>query len=118
MTRKRSFLTLVLLCTLGACSSEPEATNQDEVVQNEALPEVPPMMLASRTYRCRDNSLVYVDFFTNNTAQLRMAQEDVPTILTAAEGNPPYTAPGFSVSANAEQISLTAPGKGTQSCRA
>ena len=36
--------------------------------------------------------------------------------LTAQDGNPPYTAEGYSVSANAEEISYTAPGKGTQTC--
>jgi len=72
--------------------------------------------VASRTYRCRDNSLVFVDFFTNNTAQLRTSRDGTPTVLTAAGGNPPYTAPGFSVSANSDNISLTAPGKGTLSC--
>lgn len=124
MTSNRSFLPpLVLLCGLAACDDSMSTINQfdpqAEAMRNTApLTEPPPMMLASRTYRCRDNSLVYIDFFTNNTAQLRTEREGMPTILTAAEGNSPYVAEGYSVSANAEQISLTAPGKTNLSCRA
>ena len=114
--------TCAAMFTLAACNSEPEVVNvnkfdpMEEALKNAPRVEAPPMMLASRTYRCRDNSLVFVDFFTNNTAQLRTSRDGTPTVLTAAGGNPPYTAPGFSVSANSDNISLTAPGKGTLSC--
>ena len=33
------------------------------------------MIQASRTYRCKDNSLLYVDFYTNNTVQVRTAKD-------------------------------------------
>ena len=115
--------TCAAIVALSACNSEPEvvAINkydpQAEALQNATPVEAPPMVTASRTYRCRDNSLVDIDFYTNNTAHVRTTREGERTILTAEGGNPPYTAPGYSVSANAEQISLTAPGKGTLSCR-
>ena len=114
--------TCAAMFTLAACNSEPEVISvnkfdpMEEALKNAPRVEAPPMMVASRTYRCRDNSLVFVDFFTNNTAQLRTSRDGTPTVLTAAGGNPPYTAPGFSVSANSDNISLTAPGKGTLSC--
>ena len=115
---------LAALLALGACSNEPETITTGTVdPQAEALKkappltEAPPMIQASRTFRCKDNSLVYADFYTNNTARIRTEKDGAPTVLTAAAGAP-YTAEGWSLSANAAQVTLTAPGKGTQSCKA
>lgn len=110
--------------SLAACNNEPEvvqaggADPQAEALKTAPKVELPPAIAASRTYRCKDNSLVYVDFYTNNTAMYRTEQGGTPTALTAAAPGQPYTAEGYSVSANADTISLTAPGKGTQSCKA
>ena len=117
-----SAATFAALVALSACN-EPEVITvnkydpQAAALQNAAPVQAPPMVTNSRTYRCRDNSLVYIDFYNNNTAHYRTTRGGESTTLTAADGNPPYTAPGYSVSANADQISLTAPGKGTLSCR-
>jgi predicted small lipoprotein YifL len=110
--------------SLAACGQkEPEVvdTNPDPQAAElaKAAPvEAPPMIQASRTYRCKDNSLVYIDFYTNNTAQYRTEKGGQATTLTAAEAGQPFTAEGYSVSANDAQINLTAPGKGTLSCKA
>ena len=109
--------------SLAACNSEPEVVDANPDPQAEALKnappvELPPAIAASRTYRCKDNSLVYVDFYTNNTARYRTEKGGTPTELTAAEAGQPYTAEGYSVSANADNITLTAPGKGTLTCKA
>lgn len=116
---------LAAFLLLAACESEtidPNKARQDEVdaARNEAAANVqaPPMIQANRTYRCKDNSLLYADFYTNNTVQVRSAKDQPPTTLTAAADGQPYTAEGYSLSANAPQISYTAPGKGTQSCKA
>jgi hypothetical protein len=116
---------IAALATLGACSSEPETVNAGPVdPQAEALNTAAPveqlrMIQASRTFRCKDNSLIYVDFYTDNTAAARLDKAAQPTVLNAAEGGkPPFTAEGWSVSDNAAQVSITAPGKGTQSCKA
>ena len=105
---------------LTACNSEPEVVNQYDAqakaLENAAPVQLPPAITASRTYRCSDNSLVYVDFYNDNTAQLRTSQTGDSTVLTAAGGNPPYTADGHSVSANAENVRITAPGKNNLSC--
>ncbi|HEV2867021.1 MAG TPA: hypothetical protein VGX37_10945 [Allosphingosinicella sp.] len=123
---RKTHLTAAATCAailiLTACGDPKVVTVNKYDPQAEALANAqpvtapPPMMQASRAYRCRDNSLVYIDFYTNNTAQVRRTRGGEPTILTAQGGNPPYTAEGYSVSANAETISFTAPGKGTQSC--
>jgi predicted small lipoprotein YifL len=114
---------LAALLTLAGCGEPETITADDEDPQAEALKnaapiEAPPMIQASRTYRCKDNSLLYVDFYTNNTARVRTEKEGTPTTLTAANGQPPYTAQGWSISANASQVNITAPGKGSQSCKA
>ena len=82
------------LTVLSACESEPEVVKKDdpmaEALKNSAPIEPPPMIQASRTYRCRDNSLVYIDFFTNNTAVIRTERGEAPVATVTAEGgNPP-----------------------------
>jgi hypothetical protein len=111
------------LLSLGACNNKPVVANEDDpqAAQLKNAPPVapPPMIAASRTYRCDDNSLLYADFYTNNTVSVRTKKElGSGTILTAPDGKSPYTAPGYSVSANAAHISYSAPGKKTQSCDA
>ena len=114
---------LAALLALGACKNEPEIidTNPDpqaEVLKNAAPVEAPPMIRNSRTYRCKDNSLLYANFYTNNSVRVRTEPTGTGTLLTATDGQPPYIAEGYSLSADAPQISYTAPGKGTQSCKA
>ena len=110
------------IATLAACNTEPEVVqiNKDDpmadALKNAAPVAAPPMIQASRTYRCRDNSLVYIDFRTDNSAIIRTERGQPPVATVTAEGgNPPYTGSGYSVSANAEEISYTSP-RGTQSC--
>ena len=109
---------------LAACNVEPEKVGppnndpQREALAKATPKELPPSIQASRTYRCADNSLVYVDFYTNNTAQLRTARGGTPVMLTARDGNPPYVAEGYSVGANAGRTTIAVPGRGSQTCRA
>ena len=109
---------------LAGCNSQPETvtagTADPDAAKVAAAPPValPPMMTASRTYRCKDNSLVYIDFFNNNTAAYRTEKEGKATTLTASEEGKPYTLDGYSVSGSGTQISLTAPGKGSTTCKA
>lgn len=112
------------LLSLAACSNEPEVVDanppdpQAEALANAAPVELPPAILASRTYRCRDNSLLYATFYTNNTVRVSAEQGTGGTTLTATAAGEPYVAEGYSLSANADEVSYTAPGAGTQSCSA
>lgn len=114
---------LAALIALAGCNSEPEVVvinrpdPMAEALKNAGPIEPPPMIEASHTYRCADNSLVYVDFYTNDTAAVRTERGTAPVAILAAQGgNPPFVAEGYSVSAEAEEIAFTAPGKGTQTC--
>ncbi len=114
---------LAALLALGACQNETIDGNVDpqaNAANASATPPAPPppMIQASRTYRCKDNSLLYAEFYTNDTVQVRARKDEPGTVLTAAAAGQPYTAEGYSLSANSEQISYTAPGKGSQSCKA
>ena len=109
--------------SLAACSQEPEVvdTNPDpqaEALANAAPVAPPPMIQASKTYRCKDNSLVYIDFNTNNTARIRAEKGGPSTLLTAAEAGQPFEGEGYSVSGSGDQVTITRPGKGSQSCKA
>lgn len=113
---------LALLTLLAACGSQPDTADagNDAAANAAAAPvELPPMMTAQRTYRCKDNSLVHIDFFNNNTALLK-TDKDAPTgtTLTRADASSPFTAEGYSLSGDGAEVELTAPGKGATSCKA
>ena len=124
MTDIRAFAALPLAALLALAACEPETIDPNENPEtqksrnNAASVEAPPMIQASRTYRCKDNSLLYADFYTNDTVTVRTAKDGPGTTLTAPAAGQPYVAEGYSLSANAAQISYTAPGKGAQSCKA
>ncbi len=110
------------LLALSACDNKPEIVDttpdpQAEAIANAAPVAPPPMIQASRTYRCKDNGLLYADFYTDKTVRVRTAAGGESTTLTATDGNPPFVAEGYSLSDNASQVSFTAPGKGTRSCK-
>lgn len=110
------------LLALGACKPTTVVPHDNDDPQAAQLKNAkpvapPPMIMASRTYRCADNSLVYADFYTNNTVSVRTKKEPgAGTILTAKDGKPPYTAEGYSLSANSDHITYSAPGKKSQAC--
>jgi hypothetical protein len=91
------------LFVLSACQQgAPEMVNaydpQEEALKNAAPVQLPPAVTESRTYRCSDNSLYYVDFYNNNTATLRTRQDGPTTMLTAEGGAPPYHGGAYTVS--------------------
>src|SRR5947209_337305 len=109
------------LLALGGCNNKPTTVvlNDDDPqaaqLKNARPVAAPPMIMASRTYRCADNSLVYADFYTNNTVSVRTKKEPGGgTTLTAKDAKGPYLAPGYSLSANSEHVTYSAPGKKSQ----
>ena len=115
---------LAALLALAGCNQEPEVVSangadpQAEELAKAAPVALPPAIQATRTFRCKDNSLFYADYYTDNTVNVRTEKTGMPTKLTAPEAGQPYVAEGYSLSANATTVTYTAPGKGTQSCKA
>lgn len=115
------------LLALSACNNRPTAEAVDpnaESVTNEsaakAAPvELPPAIRADKTFRCKDNSLVYVTFFQGDKqALVRTEPNGAPTTLRAANAGEPLTAKGgYSMTGTTESITLTLPGKPEQTCR-
>ncbi|RVT42115.1 hypothetical protein [Sphingobium algorifonticola] len=119
-------IAIAALLSLSACGkSEPEvvggpADPMADQIANAAPIELPPPVKASKQYRCKDNSLIFVDFLADDkTANLRTEKNGAPTKLTAAEAGGALKADGgFEVSGSGDQVSITVPGKGAQSCKA
>lgn len=110
---------------LAACQSEPETVTSvapDPLADQKAAAapvELPPAIRAQVSFRCRDNSLVYVDFFAGDRqVNFRTERGTPPTTLTAETAGGPYTAEGYSVTGDAENITLKQPGKDELTCRA
>lgn len=116
---------------LSACQQkEPEVVQSNVDAQAEALKtappvELPPAIKIAKTYRCKDNSLVYVSFMTDDvTAAVRDKQEEPPvaTLKAPAAGQAfvgqGESGKGFSLSGSGDTVSYTSPDSGTQSCSA
>lgn len=120
------YITLALAAvSLSACGqSEPEVVGGPADPMAEQLAKAPPVELppavkASKTYRCKDNSLIFVDFLADDkTANLRMEKNGMPTKLVAAEAGQPFEAEGgYKIEGSGDTITATVPGKGAQSCK-
>jgi len=115
------------LIPLSACGeSEPEVVGgipdpmAEELANAAPIAELPPMIQKSETYRCKDNSLIFVDFMSDDkTAVLRLEKKDAsPVTLTVAEEGGAYVAEGgYSLSGSGATISASLPGKGSLSCK-
>ncbi len=117
------------LILLAGCQSEPIKVGEGSDPQAEALknaPKValPPSIKAAKTYRCKDNSIVYVNFMSDNvTANVRDKEEEPPrTTLKASAPGQPFEgqgpeAQGFKLSGSGDTVTYTSPDSGTQTCR-
>jgi cytochrome c5 len=111
------------LLALAACNkSEPEVidTNPDPMatqIANAAPVELPPAVTDSAIYRCKDNSIVYVDFLGDKTqANVRTEKGGTPTAVKAAAAGEPLTGEGASVSGSGDTVQIAVKGGAAQSC--
>jgi hypothetical protein len=118
-------LSLVAVATLSACGNSEETVNDtigdpmENQLAHAAPVALPPMLKASKTYRCKDNSLVYIDFFADDvSANIRTEKDGKATKLSAPEKGKALTADGYSVEGSGQTVNVALPGKGSQSCKA
>jgi len=126
MTRTPLALALTAAAALAGCNQEDHnivAGGPADPMGNQANADVvlPPAIAHSKIYRCKDNSVVYIDWLSDKkSANLRTAQSAPPTQLVAPEEGQPMVAEGYSLTGTGEgsTVTLTRPGKGSQSCKA
>jgi len=116
------------LIALSACNSQPSKpevvdTNPDPMaaeLANKGAVELPPAIKADKTFRCKDNSLVYVTFFQGDKQAIVKTKKDgSPTTLKADKAGDPLVADGgWKLTGDTGHITLTQPGKGEQACKA
>ena len=115
---------LILTLPLAACENKAETvTSEAPDPQAEALKKLPPATLppsisASVQLRCKDNSLVFIDFFSGKTSANLRQEKDGPIVkLTAPKAGDPMVADGYSLSGTPDLVTLTQPGKPSQTCK-
>lgn len=116
------------LALLAGCNSKPTTITgggpaDPTASQIAAAPPVklPPALLATKSYRCKDNSLIYIDWFNDQmTANLKTKKDGTPVHLTAEAAGQPYSGEGYQLTGTATGPSVTFknPSGGGQSCDA
>jgi hypothetical protein len=126
-------ITAISALALAACNPEPETIvggeHPDSMAENlaKAAPvELPPSIASTKTYRCKDNSVVRIDWLAQDKGAYVHGDGQTQTHLKLAEavdGKPAGTdlvaEGGFVLKGNptASTVMLTQPGKPSQSCK-
>ena len=126
--RALPLLASALFLTLAACNSQPEnivvgpPDDMKEQLANAKAVVLPPAVAASKSYRCGDNSVTFIDWYADDkSAGIHKKHGDAPTIVKADEPGKPMTAEGgytLTGDAKGSSVTLTLPGKGKQTCDA
>ena len=106
--------------TLGGNNAADDATNSAEANANIQLP---PMSIATKLYRCADNSVVTVDYLSDNkSANVKVGENGSPVRVTMAEPAKPMTSADSTVSVEgsptASSAKIAVPGHPAQTCNA
>lgn len=124
---------LISISGLALAACEPETIDgnkkrdpMETELANAAPVELPPAIASSKTYRCKDNSLVQIDWLAQDKGAYVHGDGQTQTHLkpaTPVEGQPAsgdLTAEGGFVlkgNASASTVTLTQPGKAAQACK-
>lgn len=120
MTRTPLLLALTAAAALAGCNQADQAPEPANETANAPI-VLPPAIAHSKIYRCKDNSVVYIDWLSDNlSANIRTEKNGPPTHVAAPAAGEPMVAEGYSLTgAGADSsVTLTRPGKGSQSCKA
>jgi hypothetical protein len=110
MTRTPLLIMLAAAAALAGCNENhtivaggPE-DNDANAASNEPV-VLPPSISASKTYRCADNKLIYIDWMSDGSARVKKTAEEPGTSVT----------PGKELKGDAQAKAITYNG---QSCKA
>ena len=85
MTRTTFLVTLAAAAALAGCNSKDHTITGESPGDNiaaNAPVALPPSITASKSYRCKDNKLVYIDWLSDGTARVKNTREEVGTAVT------------------------------------
>ena len=141
MTKKLIFLAPLSMLALAACNSSETPPTAETAAETAAVSaaeiEMPPAITATGTYRCGDNTILYVDFLgQNEAADIRVGDKTALAIrVTAPKAEAPVadatatsvevdpaaplaSADGEnSLTGSGKQINVKLAGKGAQTCK-
>lgn len=123
MTTRATLVAVAALFALSACKQETIVGGRKDDMAEELAkaPKVvlPPAVKSTKAYRCKDGSLAYVDLFQGDKmANVHSSKDGPATKLEAPEAGQPMVAAGYSLTVSGNSITLTQPGKGSQTCKA
>ena len=121
MTRTPSILGLAAAAALAGCNQADQADEAANATANAAPIVLPPSIAHSKIYRCKDNSVVYIDWLSDNkSANVRTDKNGAATHVMAPEEGQAMVAEGYSLTGTGtgSTVTLSRPGKGSQSCKA
>ena len=78
-------ITLAAAAALAGCNKQSHTITADPTGDNLAANEpvaLPPSITASKSYRCKDNKLIYIDWMSDGTARVKNTREEVGTSVT------------------------------------
>jgi hypothetical protein len=126
LSRSAPALAAILFLGLSACDPKPTTiTGPDTDDQKAALATakpiaLPPSIQASKVYRCKDSSVVYVDYMSDKTSAMVKTKKDgtATTVKSATPGGEMTADGGYSVkgSPDAGSADISVPGHAGQSC--
>ena len=85
MIRTTLLITLAAAAALAGCDKNSHTIRGDSIGDNiaaNAPVALPPSIAASKSYRCKDNKLVFVDWMSDGTARVKKTREEVGTSVT------------------------------------
>ena len=115
MTKTLTTLALVAAAALAGCDQSDHTINGNAPFDPKANAEsaapitLPPSIVASHAYRCKDNSLVSIDWLSDGKANsARVTPQGGATVaLAQAEAGAAYTAEGASLTGDPQAKSIT-----------
>ena len=112
MTRTPLLIMLAAAAALAGCDNSdhtivagPAGETDTNATTTNAPVTLPPSIQASKSYRCKDNHLIYVDWLSDGTARVKQTKEEVGTTVT----------PGTELVGDGKAATITYKG---QSCKA
>jgi len=105
MTRTPLIIALAATAALAGCKpSTIVAGGPDDSPDNSSANvaangpvALPPSITATKTYRCKDNSLVYIDWMSDGTARAKKSKDDIGITIAAGSKDLTGSATGSTV---------------------